>query len=346
VLSVRSDDGSRLFLDDNLLIDNWGSHGAVTKSAVVELKAGQTVGLRLEYFEDVGAASVSLGWQRVAQDPLKVAARAAEDSDIAVVFAGLSQATESEGADRDGLELPDRQGDLIAAVAAANQNTIVVLNSGAAVAVDKWAPATAAILEAWYPGEEAGNAIADILFGDACPSGKLPTTFPMHWEDEPAYGHYPGESGIVDYAEGLFVGYRHFDKKGLEVAFPFGHGLNYTSFAYRDLQVSPKSFQFGQKVEVSFYLKNTGPREGAEVVQLYIHDRQSSLPRPPKELKSFQRVVLKPGEEKQVRFEIDEKMLAFYNPERKGWVVEPGMFDAVIGASSADVWLRGTFVLE
>jgi beta-glucosidase len=345
-LAIRSDDGSRLYLDDTLLIDNWGQHGALTRSKVVDLRAGQSYALRLEYSEAVGAATVSLGWQRLAQDPLKTAVRAAEDSDVAVVFAGFTQANESEGADRDGLDLPGGQSDMIAAVAAANPNTIVVLNSGAAVLVDKWARTAAAILEAWYPGEEGGNAIADILFGDESPSGKLPTSFPMRWEDAAAYGHYPGENGVVDYAEGIFVGYRHFDKKALGVAFAFGHGLTYTTFAYRDLRVSPKTFQLGQKVEVSFFLKNTGTREGAEVVQLYLRDQQSSLPRPPKELKSFQRVLLKPGKEKQVRFEIDEKMLAFYNPAKGGWVVEPGMFDAVVGASSADIWLRGSFALE
>ncbi len=168
----------------------------------------------------------------------------------------------------------------------------------------------------------------------------------MKWEDSPAYGNYPGKDGVVNYAEGIFVGYRHFDRKGLEVLFPFGHGLTYTSFAYHDLRVSPKSIQFGQKVEVSFYLKNTGAREGSEVVQLYVGDRESSLPRPPKELKAFQKITLKAGEEKQVRFEIDETMLSFYNPERKGWMVEPGAFDAIVGSSSTDIWLRGAFALE
>jgi beta-glucosidase len=229
---------------------------------------------------------------------------------------------------------------LIEAVAKTNKNTIVVLNVGAPVLMGRWIDKVPAVMNAWFGGEEVGNAIADVLFGDTNPSGKLPVTFFKQWKDSPAYGRYPGENGKVGYDEGLYVGYRHFDKHNIEPQFPFGHGLSYTMFAYSDLKVSP-----GEPAQVSFNLRNSGTREGAEVVQLYVRDVQSSVERPVKELKAFRRVVLKPGETQTVSFALDKSALAFYEVTGKDWVAEPGTFEVLVGASSRDIRLKATFEL-
>jgi beta-glucosidase len=275
---------------------------------------------------------------------IKEAAVLAAKSDVALVFVGYSSKLESEGNDRASLGLPTGQDELIQAVAKANRNTVVVLIAGSPVLMDGWIDRVPALLTAWYPGQEGGHAIADILFGDANPSGKLPVTFLKEWKDSPAYGHYPGKDGVVEYAEGIYVGYRHFDKRNIEPLFPFGYGLSYTTFAYSGLKVSPKVGP-GQPVEVSLDVRNTGPREGAEVVQLYVGDTHSSADRPVKELKAFQRVFLKPGETRTVRFALDKSAMAYYSTTQTQWVAEPGTFDVLVGASSRDIRLKGKFEL-
>jgi beta-glucosidase len=197
----------------------------------------------------------------------------------------------------------------------------------------------------WYGGQEGGHAIASILFGDANPSGKLPVTFPKEMKDSAAYGHYPGTNLHVEYAEGIYVGYRHFDAHQIEPLFPFGYGLSYTKFEYSGLKVTPATVAPGQKVTVALQVRNTGERAGAEVVQLYLHDVKSSLPRPPQELKRFRRVALEPGAEKTVTFVIDQPALSFYSPEKHAWVAEPGVFEVLVGASSRDIRLKGAFTL-
>src|ERR1700690_3705233 len=278
--------------------------------------------------QDKGKDSASL---------LKDAVAVAANSDLAVVFVGNSSKLESEGHDRATLGLPAGQEELIKAVAAVNPRMVVVLIAGSPVLRDNWVGKVPALVAAWYPGQEGGHAIADILFGDSNPSGKLPMTFPKAWKDSPAYGHYPGENGTVDYAEGIYVGYRHFDKHNVEPLFPFGHGLSYTTFAYSDLKVSPR--------EVSLAVRNSGSREGAEVVQLYIGDSHSSVDRPVKELKGFRRVVLKPGETKTVTFGLDKSALSYYSTAKHEWVAEPGTFEVLVGASSRDIRLKGKFEL-
>ncbi len=276
---------------------------------------------------------------------IKEAAALAAKSDVAVVFVGNSAKLESESVDRKTLSLPAGQEELIQAVAAANKNTVVVLIAGSPVLMDGWVGRVPALLTAWYPGQEGGHAIADILFGDANPSGKLPMTFLKEWKDSPAYGHYPGENGVVEYAEGIYVGYRHFDKHNIEPLFPFGHGLSYTTFGYSDLKVSPQRAGVGQAVEVSLAVRNTGAREGAEVVQLYLKDLHSSVDRPVKELKGFRRVVLKPGETRTVSFTLDRSAMSYYSTARHDWVAEPGTFEVQVGASSRDTRLSGKFEL-
>jgi beta-glucosidase len=212
--------------------------------------------------------------------------------------------------------------------------------------MSKWIAQVPAIVDMWYGGQEGGNAIADVLFGDADPSGKLPVSFVKQWKDSPAYGHYPGENLQVGYAEGIYVGYRFFDKQKIEPLFPFGYGLSYTKFDYSDLQVSPNEASPGQPVLVNLQVRNSGSRAGAEVVELYVHDGHSSVDRPIQELKGFQRVDLTPGEAKVVHFTLDPSATAFYSTAKKDWVTESGQFDVLVGSSSRDIRVKGSFTVE
>ena len=284
--------------------------------------------------------SAKLGFVAPGDDMLREAVEIAAKSDAAVIFAGLSWKVEGEGVDKANIALPAGQNELIKAVSAVNKNTIVVLINGTPVNMEQWVEKVPAIVEAWYPGQEGGNAIANILFGKVNPSGKLSVTFPKKLSDNPSYGNYPGSGGRVHYREGIFVGYRHYDKNNIEPLFPFGHGLSYTTFKYSDLKIDKKN----DLIKVSMDLENTGKRVGKEVVQLYIYDCESSLARPPKELKAFKKINLKPGEKKTVKFELDKTALSFYDPSKKGWVVEPGKFEVLIGSSSRDIRLKGGFV--
>jgi len=275
---------------------------------------------------------------------LKEAVALASKSDVALVFAGYSPETEAEMFDRK-LELPAGQEDLIRAVAQANKRTVVVLFAGGPVIMDRWVNQAPALLMAWYPGQETGAPIAAVLFGNANPSGKLPVTFPRRWQDSPAYGNYPGKDLTVNYAEGIYVGYRHFDKRNVEPLFPFGYGLSYTSFAYSDLKITPEKVAPGGTVQVTLNVRNTGQLTGAEVVQLYLRDVASSVDRPVRELKGFAKVTLLPGETKPVTFTLDEAALSFYSEKEDRWVAEPGVFEVQIGASSRDIRLKGAFEL-
>ena len=252
----------------------------------------------------------------------------------------------SEDFDIKSLDLPAGQDDLIEAVSKVNKNTVVVINAGGPVVMTRWIAQVPAVLDLWYGGQEGGNAIADVLFGDANPSGKLPVSFVKEWKDSPAYGHYPGENLQVEYAEGIYVGYRYFDKQKVEPLFPFGYGLSYTKFDYSDLKVSPNKLSPGKPVEVSLRLRNSGSRAGAEVVELYVHDGHSSVDRPIKELKGFRRINLAPGEIKDVHFTLDRSSMAFYSTVKKDWATEPGQFDVLVGPSSRDIRLKGSFNLE
>ncbi|HEY1207575.1 MAG TPA: glycoside hydrolase family 3 C-terminal domain-containing protein [Bryobacteraceae bacterium] len=315
-----------------------GSSNVRPKYAISPLEGIRArAGDRFQVGYALGAAMEGEDQDKDSATLLKEAAALAAKSDVAVVFVGNSSKLEAESFDRKTLGLPAGQDDLIQAVAAANPRTVVVLIAGSPVLMDGWIARIPALLAAWYPGQEGGHAIADILFGDANPSGKLPMTFLKEWKDSPAYGHYPGENGVVEYAEGIYVGYRHFDKHNIEPLFPFGHGLSYTTFTYSDLKVS--------RHEVSLAVRNTGSREGAEVVQLYVGDRHSSVDRPVKELKGFRRVVLKPGESKTVRFSLDKSAISYYSTARHEWVAEPGTFEVLVGASSRDIRLSGKFAL-
>ncbi len=281
----------------------------------------------------------------VPDDLIDRAAAAAAEADAAVVVVGLDSNWEGEGRDRLDMELPGCQAELVEAVAAANRNTVVVVNAGSPVAMD-WVERVPAVLEVWYPGQELGNALADVLFGDVNPSGKLPTTFPKRIEDNPAYLNYPGENGEVLYGEGIFVGYRYYDRKRIEPRFAFGHGLSYTRFSYGELRLDRERMGMDDELEVAVEVSNAGERAGSEVVQLYLRDLECSLARPEQELKAFEKVALDPGETKTVRFTLARPALSFYDPAREGWVAEEGEFEVRVGSGSRDIRARARFALE
>jgi len=279
-------------------------------------------------------------------DLIAEAVAAALASDVALLYVALPTFKESEGYDRADLDLTRHQVALIQAVTAVQPRSVVILNNGSAVAMNAWIDGAAAVLEAWMAGQAGGGAVADLLFGVANPSGKLAETFPLRLADTPATLNYPGEAGQVRYGEGIFIGYRYYDAKQQPVLFPFGHGLSYTTFAYSALRVSSATFRDVDGVAVSVDVTNTGPVAGQEIVQVYVHDRQASLLRPPKELKGFAKVRLQPGETKTVLVPLDFRAFAFYHPGYGRWITEDGQFDILVGASSVDICCSVTVAVQ
>lgn len=277
-------------------------------------------------------------------DLLARAVAAARQSDVAVIIGGLNHDKffDAEAADRKDLKLPYGQDELIRRVVQANPRTVVVLFGGGPVEMGLWLSQVPAVVEAWYPGMEGGNALARVLFGDVNPSGKLPCTFPHKLEDSPAHalGAYPGTNGTVRYEEGLLVGYRWFDAKNVEPLFPFGHGLSYTRFHYSGLRLAGGINANDPELTVEFELTNTGPLAGAEVAQIYVQDIEASLPRPPKELKAFRKVSLLPGEKQKISIPLGRSAFTFYHPAKKLWVAEKGEFRIMVGSSSRDIRLE------
>lgn len=282
---------------------------------------------------------------RTPEELIAEAVKVAADADYVIFIGGLNKSNhqDCEDSDRKGLNLSYGQDEVISALAKANKNLIVVNISGNAIAMP-WVNEVPAIVQDWYLGSEAGSALAAVLLGDVNPSGKLPFTFPVKLEDVPAHslGEYTGENSRktidIKYNEGIFVGYRWADKqKKVKPLFPFGHGLSYTTFAYGKPVADSKTMSADGTLTVKVNVKNTGAREGQEVVQLYISDKKSSLPRPVKELKGFQKIKLAPGEEKEVTFIINKEALSFFDDAKHAWVAEPGKFEAIIAASAADI---------
>lgn len=347
--SLKSAGRSRLTLGSHTLIDNWPGDEAAPASeelrATATLEEGEALPLEVIYSPSpaVPGRSLRLGClDALPEDPIAEAQALAATADVVVLVAGLGNEWESEGFDRADMSLPGAQSELIARVTEANPRTVVVLNSGAPVDMP-WLDGVPALLQMWYPGQEAGNALADVLFGDADPGGRLPTTFPRRLQDNPAYVNYPGENGQVRYGEGLFVGYRYYDHKAIEPLFPFGHGLSYTAFVYHMLAIEQESFGPGDEIQVRVTLENVGRRIGQEVIQLYLRDVQATLLRPYKELKQFAKVTLQPGETLTVTLALSRDDLAYYDPVLRRWVAEAGEFEVLVGRSSADIRLRGKF---
>src|SRR5256885_10745132 len=346
-----SEGRGRFSIDGREVIDNWSWSttgidflGRPETQETITLQAGREYLLTLEFSKakENLLAVIRLGClPPVPADAIERAAALAADSDVAIVCVGFGGDWQSEGFDRETLAMPGQQDALVEQVAAANPRTIVVLNTGSPISMP-WLEKVAAVVQAWYPGQECGNAIADVLFGDTNPSGKLPQTFPLRLEDTPTYLDFPGENGKVYYGEGLFVGYRYYDKKKIAPLFPFGFGLSYTTFDYGPLTLSTRQIGPDDTLQVSVEITNTGQRAGKEVVQLYVHDQQARLQRPEKELRAFAKVQLEPGERTMVTLSIARDALAYYDDLAHEWVAEAGEFEVLVGASSQDI--RGTAV--
>lgn len=269
----------------------------------------------------------------------------AKDADVVLMFLALPASIESEGYDREHIDLTAQQIALIKAVAALNKKIVVVLNNGSAVAMSEWLDDVDAVVEAWLPGQAGAGATVDVLYGDVNPSGKLAETFPIRLQDTPSYLNFPGERNEVRYGEGIFVGYRGYEALERDVLFPFGFGLSYTQFEYSNLQISKSEFSLDDVLEVTVDITNTGQLSGKEIVQLYVHDIASKLPRPAKELKAFAKVSLDIGETKTVTLSLNDRAFSYYDPAYGQWLAEVGDFEILVGSSSADIHLCQTITL-
>lgn len=336
-LAVRGDDGFRLFVDGKPVIELWNDQAATVRKAKLELRAGQEYDIRLEYYENAGNAVIALAAYQEAID-FAAAERAASKADAAILAVGFDQSTEGEGFDR-SFALPEPQEKLIRIVTQANPNTVVVLNAGGNVAMQTWLPRVKGLLHAWYPGQAGGRALAEILFGDVNPSGKLPASFEKKWEDNPVHGSYYDPSGNkrVAYRERLELGYRYYDKAAVKPQFPFGFGLSYTQFTYSDLRITG---DIKAGYAVTFTIRNTGNRDGAEIAQVYVGQQQPPVERPLKELKGFTKVFLKKGEAKTITVRLDETAFSYYKMDRRRFGYDPGTFEVAVGASSQDIRLK------
>jgi len=336
---------SKLSINGENLIDNWSSQepgdaffgmGSAPKREKIKFEKGKTYSLEVEYKWEGRFPAVQIGMQPPDQfDLMEEAINLAKEADAVVLIAGTNSDWETEGNDRANLDLPSNQNELIETICKLNKNTVVVLNTGSPCEMP-WIDNANAILQCWFPGQEFGNSLADILIGKVNPSGKLPTTFPKKLSDTPAYSTYPGKDLQMDYEEGLFIGYRWYDRESIEPLFPFGHGLSYTSFEYSNLRaIPPKGNSSVAAFEVD--ITNTGDVAGKEVLQGYITVNKSQIERPQKELKKFEKISLESGETKKVKFELSEKDLSFWSTENNAWQVEPAEYLFSIGASATDI---------
>jgi len=349
----------RVLLDGRLVLDNWTNpqpgrtyfgFGSAEVRADIELEAGRSYDLVVEYRKQqpgMPLAGFRFGIVRALSDEerLERAVRAARETDLALVFVGLTAEWESEGFDRESFALPGMQDELVRRVAAANPNTAVILSAGSPVDLP-WLEQVRALLLAWYGGEEVGHAVVDVLTGVAEPGGRLPFTYPRRLEDTPPYLHYPGEFGRIRYCEGVFVGYRWYDARRVEPLFPLGYGLGYTRFTYRDLVLSHSVLGAEDELLVSCTVENIGAREGSEVVQLYVSFPPGQVRRPVKELRGFQRVRLAPGTATTVTLSLRPRDLAYFDEAANAWVVSPGEYTVAIGSNARDLHLRARFTVE
>ena len=331
-IGAATDDGVRLWIDGKLMLERWFDRGATLDDVTMRFEAGRAYDIRMDYYENSGWCHAALVWRRLTEvDPAQAAAvEAVRKADAAIIAVGI---IEGEGYDRTHLELPGGQEALIRAVAATGKPTIVVIYSGNAVTMANWIDSVAAVVEAWYPGEEGGNAIADVLFGDMNPGGKLPVTFPQHVGQVPLYYNHKPTGRGDDYT----------DLSGKPL-YPFGHGLSYTTFSYANLDISPAAIPPDSTITIRIDVKNTGTRTGEEVVQLYTHDPVASFTRPVKELKAFQRITLAPGGQQTIVFTLCGVDLSYPGADFKP-LLEPGMIEVMVGSSSEDIRRTGSFAV-
>lgn len=348
-IGVGGDDGYRFYVNDSVVAGHWGNHSFSERVVSYPVRAGETYRFRLDYFDSSGGAKVYLALKSLNRIKLE---QALKKADNVVLCTGFNGDTEGEGFDR-SFGLPEYEEDFIRGIAAVNPNLTVVLNSGGAVDLRNWAASAKAILLAWFPGQEGGTALAEILIGKISPSGKLPITYDRSPEESPVFDSYYAnrakvrssdtrECRHVEYREGVFPGYRGYNRKGVSPLYPFGFGLSYSTFGFSDLRLE----KIGEnEVEVVFTVTNTGKREAAEVAQIYVGDSECSVPRPVKELKGFEKISLRPGESREVRVVLDREAFAFYDMDSHKFIVEPGEFVISVGNSSANLPLKEKIIL-
>ena len=342
-LGLAGDDGYRLFVDGKMIIEQWQNQGETIRKYESDFKKGQEYKIEVEYYQGGGDAIIRLASQKREgkdlgpEEYVAQAAKLAKESDIAIVCVGFSNENESEGSDR-SFEMPFNQNELIQKISAVNPNTIVILNGGGNVEMESWINGVKGLLHAWYPGGEGALAVAEIIFGVTNPSGKLPVSFESKLEDNPTFNSYWDDDNDlnVDFKEGIFVGYRHYDNSTVKPRFPFGYGLSYSTFNIDNVKVENENIK-SVDIKFSVDVTNTGSFDGAEVVQVYVSDKESSLPRPVKELKEFGKVFLKKGEKKTLSFSLNKDAFSYYDPSKHEWVLEPGKFEILIGNSSVDI---------
>jgi len=334
-IGVKGDDGYRLYINNKLILDMWKKQTYGVNLSEYHFEKGREYDIKLEFYETLGNVRIFLVWdaglKKNFYGKIAEAVRRAEKSDVAVVAAGIN---EGEGHDRAFLSLPGLQEEMIRKIAETGTPVVVIITAGSAVTMARWIDKVSSILDVWYPGEQGGNAVAKVLFGDYNPGGRLPITFPYSEGQVPLYYNHKPTGRLDDYS----------DLTGKPL-FPFGFGLSYTDFEYSGLKISPNEISHSDTSEVSFFVRNTGKIPGDEVVQLYIKDIYASLARPVMELKGFKRVHLEPGRRKRVSFTIFPYMLSMLNRNLKR-VVEPGKFRIMIGASSRDIRLQNVLIVK
>jgi len=344
-----SDCGYRLFLDGKLIRDSWTLTKSIVEDTVASLDTSPHK-LVLEYHSagGFGGAFVRLGIARQGNWVDPKAVELATKADVVLLTVGYDPSTETEGFDRT-FQLPPGQDELIRKIASVNKNTIVVVSSGGAVDMSSWLDRVPGLIQAWYPGQEGGRALAEILFGEVNPSGRLPVTFEKKWEDNPSHDYYYPIAGTnrIDYKDGVFVGYRGYEKNHVKPLFPFGYGLSYTTYKFSDLKISPPVVGTAQsRAVVSFSLTNTGTRAGATVGEVYLSESRSSISRPLKELKGFAKVDLKPGETQQVQVPLNDRAFCSYDEKTSQWRAHAGIYEVMVGSSSEKTELSGELKLE
>lgn len=333
---ILNNDGVRIYIDDKIVLDDWKNSRKRKLFFDYNLEADKLYKLTVEYFSDNNIAELKFGWIKPEEDLIADAVNAARNSDITIVFAGLSNSHEAESRDRDSLSLFN-QDKLIEAVASVNPNTVVVMQTGSPVTMD-WIKKVKAVLQAWYGGQEGGNAIASVLSGKKNPEGKLPFSFINKKEDSPSFTGYKDPGLKSFYSEGIYVGYRYLDKNKIEPLFPFGHGLSYSSFVYSELKIT----EAGSVVHVEFTITNTGKYEASETTQIYVKVSGGKVDRPEKELKGFSKVFLKPGESKKLTISIEKEKLSYFDTDKNKFVFEPADYTFLVGSSSLDIRLNST----
>lgn len=356
-VGITSVGATRVYVDDQLVVDNWTNwvrgntffeEGSDEAVGTVELANGRPYEIVVELSRrspkifDIPAFRLGIGLP-LGDDAIEEAVALARDAETAIVFVGRNGEWDTEGWDLQNIALPGRQDELVKAVASANPRTVVVLQTGGPIEMP-WAADVAAVLQAWYPGQEVGNAIADVLTGRAEPSGRLPQTWPRRWKDNPTHSQdpevYPGHKGRVRYEEGVFIGYRHYERSGIDPQFSFGFGLSYTSFSIDNLAIDSGAFEARGELDLQFDVVNIGDRVGSEVAQIYVGSQASGVPRPPRELKAFRKVRLGPGKRRRVSVRLEPRDFAFYSVETACWVIEPGEYALTVGRHAMDDGLK------